>query len=154
MTIRKDHKIHIEQGTKWAILLLEDTLESNNKRLIKGKWKVSTNPNDNSDQNMMFGTENPQYSYYQWQGDAMAGNLEIGFLMPRASHKTGEESALFWVKMFLAHVRRTATGRFEAITILKNGEGYKTGPGSLQFPEFHNYMVRGPIFWTPIYDFQ
>jgi len=157
--LRKDHRIIIEQnwtkkGSKWTTLLLEDSSESRDGRLVKGKWQVSPSPGDYSDGGMQFGSENMAYSYYEWKGHGTIGNIELGFLMQSASHKQGEEGPLFWSKICLVHVRRTAMGKFEPITVLKDEDGAKSGAGILKIPEFRNQMEKGPIVWSVTYSFQ
>jgi hypothetical protein len=139
--LRKDHQIMIEQGSSYTTILLEDKYESSDKRFVHGKWRITT---EYSHPDMKFGSENPEYSYWEWRGHATMGNLEIGFLMDRGSQKEGEESKLFWVKIALAHVRRSAMSRFESMSALGGGGGV------LRYPEFHNYILAGPILWTPI----
>ncbi len=142
MSLRQDHRIMISQGEEshYAVIRLIDKSESDDGRLVTGKWKHTSD--SYNDQEILFTSDNPEYLYWEWRGGPQGGDLQIGSKMGRASHKAGEDE-IFQVLITLYLAKRLAGGYFKVGSVLGEGAGKLTY-------DVNPHFKKGDITWTVV----
>jgi hypothetical protein len=148
--LRQDHRLMISQqvdgADHWTTIRLMDQAETRPSDSDTGDTSVSGNwrPTSDSynDEEIKFTSDNPQYLYWEWKGNARGGDISIGSKMGRASHKAGEDE-YFQVLIKLFYARRLANGTFKVASTLDEGAGkltYNVNP----------HFKAGDITWTVV----
>jgi hypothetical protein len=109
--VLRTHRIMISQevdgADHWTIIQLQDKTEARDGTLVTGSWQHTSESYMENGKEVKFTSDNAEYLYWEWRGNASGGNFAIGSKMKRASHKAGEDE-MFQVLISLLFCKRLA----------------------------------------------